>query len=63
MIKIKTSILSKAIKSKKDFLFFDTNENNIVSNYILTNDFKRRKEFKFFRVISTIQKELEFIVI
>lgn len=63
MIKIKTTILSKSIKSKKDFLFFDTDKNNIVSNYILTNDFKRRKEFKFFRVISTIQKELEFIVI
>ena len=63
MIQIKTTILSKSIKSKKDFLFFDTDNNNIVSNYILTNDFKRRKEFKFFRVISTIKKEYEFIAI
>tara|TARA_R110001632_G_scaffold9262_1_gene35699 strand:- start:204 stop:395 length:192 start_codon:yes stop_codon:yes gene_type:complete len=63
MIKIKTSIVSKIINSKKDFLFYDIDENNKVTNYILTNDFKRKKEFQAFRVISTVQKENEFITI
>ena len=63
MIKIKTSIVSKIVNSKKDFLFYDIDQNNKVTNYILTNDFKRKKEFQAFRVISTVQKENEFITI
>jgi hypothetical protein len=63
MIQIKTSIASKIINSKKDFFFYDLSEDNKVTNYILTNDFKRKKEFDSFRVISTIQKENEFITI
>ena len=63
MIQIKTTILSKVLKSKKDFFFYDLGTDNIVVNYILTNDFKRKKEFQEFRVISTVQKEHEFIKI
>jgi hypothetical protein len=63
MIHIKTKLANRITTSKKDFLFFDTDENNSLTNYILTNDFKRKKEFKYFRVVSTIQKELEFITI
>jgi|TARA_R110000765_G_scaffold354391_1_gene444524 hypothetical protein len=63
MIQIKTSIVSKIVNSKKDFFFYDIDENNKVTNYILTNDFKRKKEFAAFRVISTVQKENEFITI
>jgi hypothetical protein len=63
MIQIKTAIASKIVNSKKDFLFYDIDENNKVTNYILTNDFKRKKEFQAFRVISTVQKENEFITI
>jgi len=63
MIQIKTSIVSKIVNSKKDFFFYDIDENNKVINYILTNDFKRKKEFDSFRVISTVQKENEFITI
>ena len=54
MIQIKTSIVSKIVNSKKDFFFYDIDENN---------DFKRKKEFAAFRVISTVQKENEFITI
>ena len=61
MIQLKISIANKVLKSKKDFFFYDTNENNIVVNYILTNDFKRKKEFQYFRIISTLQSEHEFI--
>ncbi len=63
MIQIKTAIASKIVNSKKDFLFYDIDENNKVTNYILTNDFKRKKEFQEFRVVSTVQKENEFITI
>ena len=63
MIQIKTKVLSKALNSKKDFLFFDTDNNNNVTNYILTNDYKRKKEFTNFRVISTIQQQYEYITI
>ena len=63
MIQIKTKVLSKAISSKKDFLFFDTDNDNNVTNYILTNDYKRKKEFTNFRVISTIQQQYEYITI
>ena len=63
MIQIKTSIASKIVNSKKNFFFYDLGTDNIVVNYILTNDFKRKKEFQSFRVISTVQKENEFITI
>ena len=63
MIQIKTKVLSKALNSKKDFLFFDTDNDNNVTNYILTNDYKRKKEFTNFRVVSTIQQQYEYITI
>lgn len=63
MIHIKTKLANRITTSKKDFLFFDTDGNNSLTNYILTNDFKRKKEYNYFRVVSTIQKELEFITI
>ena len=38
-------------------------KNNFMTNYILTNDFKRKKEFNNFRVVSTIIKDLEFVTL
>ena len=63
MIQIKTTTAAKVSKSKKDFFFYDTDKENKVTNYILTNDFKRKKEFSYFRIVSTIVKGLEFITI
>ena len=63
MIQVKTTILNKIVKSKKDFLLYNINANGVLTNYILTNDFKRRKEFNGFRVVSTIQSEHEFVKI
>ena len=63
MIQIKTKVLNKIVNSKKDFLFFDVDKNNNVTNYILTNDYKRKKEFDTFRVVSTIQEQYEYISI
>ena len=63
MIQVRTTILNKIVKSKKDFLLYDINEDGILTNYILTNNFKRKKEFDGFRVVSTIQSNYEFIKI
>ena len=63
MVQIKTRTANKIVNSKKDFLFFDTDKHSFMINYILTNDFKRKKEFNHFRVVSTIIKELEFITL
>ena len=63
MIQVRTTILNKIVKSKKDFLLYNINANGVLTNYILTNDFKRRKEFNGFRVVSTIQSEHEFVKI
>ena len=63
MMQIKITTAAKVSKSKKDFFFYDTDKENKVSNYILTNDFKRKKQFNYFRIVSTIVNELEFITI
>ena len=62
-MQIKTKVLNKIVNSKKDFLFFDIDRDNNVTNYILTNDYKRKKEFNMFRVVSTIQEQYEYIAI
>jgi hypothetical protein len=63
MIQIKTATAAKILKSKKDFLFFDVNKDNIVTNYVLTNDYKKYKKlYQYFRVVSTL-KSIEYITI
>jgi len=62
-MQIKTKVLNKVVNSKKDFFFFDIDRDNNVTNYILTNDYKRKKEFNMFRVVSTIQEQYEYIAI
>ena len=64
MITIKTSLASKILKSKKDFFFFNLDNENKVTNYTLTNDYRNgKKSFDSFRVISTIKQETEFLTI
>ncbi len=65
MIQVKTTILSKIVKSKKDFLFFNVDDNNKLIDFRLTNDYRYKltNEYTNVRVISTIQKEHEFIKI
>ena len=53
---------TKIINSKKDFLFFDS-KNQVMTNYVLTNDFKLKKQFTSFRVVSTIQSKFELTTI
>ena len=62
-ILIKTSLISKIVKSKKDFLFYNLDKENKLTEYILTNDFKYKKQYKGFRIVSTIQHKMEFIKI
>lgn len=63
MIQLKKQQLTKILNSKKNFLFFDIDKNNVLNNYILTNDFSKKKEFTNFRIVSTIQKEFEITTI
>lgn len=64
MITIKTSLANKILKSKKDFFFFNLDDENKVTNYTLTNDYRNgKKSFDNFRVISTIKPQTELITI
>ena len=60
-ILIKSTLISKIVKSKKDFLFYNIDDKNKLTDYILTNDFKYKNTYKGFRVVSTLQSEYEFI--
>jgi hypothetical protein len=60
-ILIKSTLISKIVNSKKDFLFYNVDNENKLIDYILTNDFKYKNKYKGFRVVSTIQSEHEFI--
>ena len=64
MIQINKQQLTKILNSKKDFLFFDTDKNDKLTNYVLTNKFSEyKKVYSKFRVVSTIQKQYEFTTI
>ena len=64
MIQINKQQLTKILNSKKDFLFFDIDKNNKVTNFVLTNKYSDYKKlYSNFRVVSTIQKPYEIITI
>lgn len=57
-IKIRPGTAKKILNTKKAFICFNT-KNNIINDYILTDDLIRHKnKFTFFKVISCIKKEL-----
>lgn len=56
-IKINLGLALLLSKTKKQFIFFNV-ENNKIINYKLTNDIIRdKKKYNYFRVISTIKIE------
>ena len=56
-IKINLALALLLAKTKKQFIFFNI-ENNKITNYKLTNDIIRdKKKYNYFRVISTIKIE------
>ncbi len=64
MIQIKTNQLNRIVKSKKDFVFFNLDNNNKVINFTLSNDYARnKKQHTTFRIVSTIKKQTEFLTI
>jgi len=64
MLQIKPKQLNKIVNSKKDFCFFNLDNNNKVVNFTLSNEFIRNKKVHdTFRIISTIKKQSEFITI
>ena len=49
----------KILKSNKDFLLFDIDNNNNLKYFKCTNDLHRyKKKYKYFKVISCIKNEL-----
>ena len=55
--KLKPAAAKKILNTKKAFICFNT-QNNIINEYILTDDLIRHKnKFTFFKVISCIKKE------
>jgi len=60
-ILIKSTLISKIIKSKKDFLFYNVDDKNKLTDYILTNDFKYKNTYKSYSEVSTLQSDHEFI--
>lgn len=63
-IKINLLQALKINKSNKDFILFDYDSNNKLTNFVLTNDLQRfRKQFKTFRVISCIKSNINTITI
>lgn len=64
MILIKTKTATKILNSKKDFFFFNLDNESKVTNYTLTNDYRNgKKAFDHFRVVSTIKPQTELITI
>ena len=53
MIQVKPTILSKILKSKKDFVFFNIDDNNKLIDFRLTNDYRYKltNEYTNVRVI------------
>ena len=63
-IKINLLQAIKINKSNKDFILFDYDSNNKLTNFVLTNDLQRfKKQFKTFRVISCIKTNINTIKI
>ena len=63
-IKINLLQALKINKSNKDFILFDYDNNNKLTNFVLTNDLQRfKKQFKTFRVISCIKSNINTITI
>lgn len=57
-IKLKQSTVKKILNTKKAFICFNT-ENNMINEYILTDDLTRHKnKYTFFKVISCIKKDI-----
>ena len=63
-IKINLLQALKINKSNKDFILFDYDSSNKLTNFVLTNDLQRfKKQFKTFRVISCIKSNINTITI
>jgi len=57
-IKLNQSTVKKILNTKKAFICYNT-QNNIINDYILTDDLIRHKnKYTFFKVISCIKKEI-----
>lgn len=61
---IKISILQglKILNTSKDFILYNLDANNKVTDYKLTNDlFRYKKQYKAFKVVSCIKRNINTI--
>ena len=61
-IKINLLQAIKISKSNKDFILFNYKDNRL-TEFCLTNDLQRRRDYQTFRVISCIKKNINTITI
>ena len=64
MIKINLHLAVLLSTTKKDFIFYDINENNSIINYTLSSDYIRyKKKYSNYKVISCIKPSLKQLTI
>lgn len=53
---IKTNLIQaiKIASTKKDFILYNLDNNNKITSYSLCNDLRNRKQYQYFKVVSTI---------
>lgn len=66
-LKIKIVDAVKILKTKKEFLIYQSNENNKLTDYVITNDLNRyKKEFGIctqFTLIEKIKPQIKYLTI
>ena len=61
-MKVKFSDAKRINKSDKDFIIFNTDNQNFITDHKLTNDARRnRMRYPKLRLISVVKKELEIL--
>ena len=63
MIKINLKLAVLLNNTKKDFIFYNLDSNDTITNYTLTNDFEYKNKYDSFKVISCIKPSLKTLTI
>ena len=63
MLKINLKLAVLLNNTKKDFIFYNLDSNDMITNYCLSNDMIRNKHFSNYKVISCIKPSLKTLTI
>lgn len=61
--KIKPLQLLRIYTTNKTFILYDVDNNNRVTAFKLTDSLKHRNNFKHFRLVEVIKKDLKYLTI